>query len=251
MYQSKLGRYDDIQLSYSTSTNPTNYLRTPAPQSFSNSFASSVRNLILAIPSKAQTISLLNAFFLEVNWRFGCVLITTIFLGRGLIFLCISVPKEWFYKACDETWWALGKVESTGLEINVHWLCLFFSVLALAPKEESGSCPSYIESDNYFMRSLAARRLAKDAYFSAPSFSPLTSAADGTVLGCLATPLLCSYLAEIGRVSEAWKLLGGTIRAAQAVGMHRDPGWQKWKIMSKDERDLRTTGWWGLIIWDR
>jgi hypothetical protein len=71
------------------------------------------------------------------------------------------------------------------------------------------------------------------------------------VLGCLATPLLCGYLAEMDRVSEAWKLPRGSIRAAQAVGMHRDPSWEKWKVMSADERHLRTTGWWGLIVWDR
>jgi hypothetical protein len=141
----------------------------------------------------------------------------------------------------------------TGMEINVHWLCLLFAILALAPQEEdmTSAADNRTESETYFLRSLTARRLAKDVYFTTPTFSPMISAADGTVLGCLATPLLCTYLAEMGRVSEAWKLLGGSIRAAQAVGMHRDPGWQKWKIMSADERLLRTTGWWGLVVWDR
>jgi hypothetical protein len=83
------------------------------------------------------------------------------------------------------------------------------------------------------------------------TFSPLVSAADGIALSCLATPLLCHYHADSGRVSEAWKLVGYAIRAAQAVGMHRDPGWTKWQVMSEDERLLRTRAWWGLVTWDR
>lgn len=164
------------------------------------------------------------------------------------------VIEHWFYKACDEMWDTLGRPGATGMEINVHWLCLFYAILALSP-QKGIVCPHTFkplqESERYFANSITARRLAKDGYLATPSFSPLQSAADGTVLGCIAAPLQCAYLAQIGRVSEAWKLLGGSIRAAQAVGMHRDPGWQKWKVMSDDEQALRKTGWWGLIVWDR
>ena len=79
----------------------------------------------------------------------------------------------------------------------------------------------------------------------------MASAADVTVPGRLATALLCTYIAEMGRVSEAWKLLGGSIRAAQAVGIHRNPAWRKWKVIWADEILLRTTAWWALIVWDR
>lgn len=170
-----------------------------------------------------------------------------------LLMALFSVPEVWFHNALEEMWRTLSGPNASGMEINLHWLCLLFSMLALAPQEDTAfPFPhTYVESEHYFLHSLSARRLAQDCSFSTPSLSPLSSLADGTVLGCLATPLSCTYLAEIGRVSEAWKLLGESIRAAQAVGMHRDPGWEKWKIMSFDERLLRTTGWWGLVVWDR
>ncbi|KAJ3508042.1 hypothetical protein NLJ89_g5975 [Agrocybe chaxingu] len=79
----------------------------------------------------------------------------------------------------------------------------------------------------------------------------MVSAADGTVLGCLATPLLCSYLAERGRISEAWKLVGYAIRNAEAVGMHFDPDWKLWQMMSGDEKLLRRRALWGLFIADK
>jgi len=224
----QLGHFEKIQLSYSMSTNPTSLCPVP----FNSTFTAAVRNLVLGVPPRPHTELLLRAFFADVNWRFG-------------------IPQEWFDKACEETWKTLSMSE-TGTEINIHWLCLFFAVLALAPQQTNATpTTGFTSSNTYFVYSLSARRLAKDIYFTTPTFSPMASAADGTVLGCLATPLLCAYLAEVGRVSEAWKLLGGSIRAAQAVGMHRDPGWQKWKVMSADERLLRTTGWWGLVVWDR
>jgi Fungal specific transcription factor domain len=229
----QLGHFEKLQLSYSMSTNPTAFCPKTFPVPFSDStFTVAVRDLVLGIPPRPHAESLFRAFFADVNWRFG-------------------IPQEWFEEACEETWKTVS-ISETGMEINVHWLCLFFAVLALAPQPPNAApTNSFTTSDAYFIRSLSARRLAKDIYFTTPSFSPMTSAADGTVLSCLATPLLCAYLAEMGRVSEAWKLLGGSIRAAQAVGMHRDPGWQKWKVMSADEGLLRTTGWWGLVVWDR
>lgn len=221
------------------STNPTSLDQPVVAHPFFTTFAASMRALVLGIPPEPRTRALLHAFFEDVNWRFG-------------------IPQEWFHHACDEMWRTLARSDTTGMEINVHWLCLFYAVLALAPQNphpgphpSQSQHPHQDESEAHFMRSLAARRLAKDVYFAAPTFSPLHSAADGTVLGCLATPLLCAYLAEMGRVSEAWKLLGGSIRAAQAVGMHRDPGWEMWRAMPADEQVLRTTGWWGLIVWDR
>jgi hypothetical protein len=79
----------------------------------------------------------------------------------------------------------------------------------------------------------------------------MVSAADGTVLSCLAAPLLCNYLAERGHASEAWKLVGKAICAATAIGMHQDPGWPYWQVMSEEEKLLRRRAWWGLFVWDR
>lgn len=80
---------------------------------------------------------------------------------------------------------------------------------------------------------------------------PPSSPVDGSAMVCLAIPLLCDVLAERGRVSEAWKLVGGGIRAAQAIGLHRDPDNQMWQEMPEEEKDLRRKAWWGLYIWDR
>ena len=41
------------------------------------------------------------------------------------------------------------------------------------------------------------------------------------------------------------------LRSAQALGMHRDPGWGKWEEMHQIEIELRVIGWWGLIVSDR
>lgn len=62
---------------------------------------------------------------------------------------------------------------------------------------------------------------------------------------------MCNFLAERGRTSEAWKLAGSGLRSAMAVGMHRDPGWVRWQIMSDTEKLLRARAWWNLVIWDR
>ena len=98
---------------------------------------------------------------------------------------------------------------------------------------------------------MTARYIAEGVYLEEPSSSIMVSAADGTVLSCLAAPLLCSYLAERGHASEAWKLVGKAICAATAIGMHQDPGWPYWQVMSEEEQLLRRRAWWGLFIWDR
>lgn len=41
------------------------------------------------------------------------------------------------------------------------------------------------------------------------------------------------------------------LRHAQALGMHRDPGWQRWQNMHQLERELRLAGWWWIVICDR
>ena len=98
-----------------------------------------------------------------------------------------------------------------------------------------------------------ARRLIEDVMMCSPAYSwaPTQSVVHGVTLSCIATGLYCCYLADHGRVSDAWKLSGVSIRNAQAVGLHRDPGWQKWEGMDKVERELRLLGWWYLAANDR
>jgi hypothetical protein len=176
-------------------------------------------------------MALLQGFFAESNWAFG-------------------IPEEWFRNALSQMWNVLEYPGPHGFQINANWLSLLFAVLAYSPIRppdgEDGD-----STDHFFMCSMTARRIAEDDYLNKPNVSLMVSAADGTVLGCLAIPILCNYLSQRGRVSEAWKLVGNGIRNAEAVGMHRDPEWKQWHVMSKDEIVLRRRAWWGLYICDK
>lgn len=178
--------------------------------------------------------AMINSYFLHVNWRFG-------------------IPEQWFREACSQMWMAL-KFSNAADKINVNWLSLLFAVLAYTPPDtpELHAPGVVVEgSMNFFLRAMNARRIVDEDHLRNPSISPVVSAADGTVLGCLALPLICNHLAERGLASEAWKLIGVGLRNAQAVGMHRDPAWKLWQIMSEDEKLLRRRAWWSLVVWDR
>ncbi|TFK62319.1 hypothetical protein BDN72DRAFT_848822 [Pluteus cervinus] len=230
---------------YAKSTDSTSISRESKAPFSAYPMSSGMEDLIRNIPPMVVSNALIQSFFTQVNWRFG-------------------VPDQWFLSACTQMWKVLQYPEARGYQINANWLSLFFAVLASTPPEtlhfyhqqinqfHSGDTNRTLESimDDFFACSVAARRLAEEEHLKQPSLSLMNSAADGTVLGCLAVPLLCCYLAERGRVSEAWKLAGNAIRNAEAVGMHRDPAWRQWQIMSEDERLLRRRAWWGLVIWD-
>jgi hypothetical protein len=187
---------------------------------------------------------MVDAFFKEVNWRYG-------------------IPEKWFSATSSQMWTSLQSPTPLSHQLNPYWLCLFFAVLACAPQSLNDSGPNLkppktYDSDTYYILASAARRIAEDRYFHLSSSStPLdpavlhSSPADGCVLGCLAVPLLCDFLAERGRVSEAWKLMGNGIRTAQSIGLHRDPASPVWQEMPEEEKDLRRSAWWGLYIWDR
>ncbi|KAG6873545.1 hypothetical protein C0995_014415 [Termitomyces sp. Mi166 len=220
---------------YANSTDSTSACRDTNAGVISNSLIARVEDLIRNIPSAAVATALLETFFAECNWRFG-------------------IPKEWFLTACSQMWNVLEYPGPHGLQVNANWLSLFFAVLAYAPELAAGEPDPAVQadnSDNYFSCAMKAKRIAEDDYMNKPNISLMVSAADGTVLSCLAVPILCSYLSEHGRVSEAWKLVGNSIRHAEAVGMHRDPEWRRWQVMSKDEVLLRRRAWWGLYIWDK
>ncbi|KAF8638078.1 hypothetical protein AX16_010710 [Volvariella volvacea WC 439] len=206
-----------------------------------SSLTPSLDQLLRSIPSPAVTSAIIQAYFDDINWRFG-------------------IPEQWFRQACQQMWMTLqyATANARDLRINVHWLILFFAVLASVPQEilsqfahpHEGSAGE-TKGDGFFSCAIAARRIAEDEHLKWPSSSLTSSAAEGEALGCLAMPLLSSYLAERGRVSEAWKMLGTAIRNAESIGMHRDPGWRQWQIMSEDERLLRRRAWWGLVILDK
>ncbi|KAG6820824.1 hypothetical protein H0H93_011118 [Arthromyces matolae] len=220
---------------YAKSTDPTSAHRNGSQEiTLSNSLPTRVAELIHNIPPIHETTHLLDVFFAESNWRFG-------------------IPEEWFKAACAQMWNVLEYPGPHSFQINANWLSLLFAVLACSPKHPENCQGQEIacDSDHYFSYALMARRIAEDDYLNKPNISLMVSAADGTVLSCLAVPLLCSHLSRQGRVSEAWKLVGNGIRQAQAVGMHRDPEWRQWQVMSKDEMLLRRRAWWGLYIWDK
>ncbi|KAG5639468.1 hypothetical protein H0H81_001590 [Sphagnurus paluster] len=203
----------------------------------SNSLMERLEDLIRNIPPMSIMTALLQAFFRESNWRFG-------------------VPEDWFYTACGQMWAVLEYPGPHGMQINPNWLSLLFAMLAYAPKASLAANGGAVTdpdhfSDHAFSCAMAARRIAEDDYMNKPNLSIMVSAADGVVLACLAVPLLCSYLSQRGRVSEAWKLVGNGLRNAISVGMHRDPEWRQWQVMSKDEILLRRRAWWGLYIWDK
>lgn len=185
--------------------------------------------------------ALCRAFFKDANWRFG-------------------IPEQWFHATCTDMWNAM-RYTAPQVQINPNWLSLLYAVLALAPRSalESTGTDNDISAEQFFSYAMTARCIAESAYLVRPS-STRTSAAQGSVLACLAVPLLCDHLAERGRVSEAWKLVGHAILCAEAVGMHRDPSWRAWQktsmssaedIMGDDEKLLRRRAWWGLFIWER
>ncbi len=41
------------------------------------------------------------------------------------------------------------------------------------------------------------------------------------------------------------------VEDAQAVGLHRDPGWLNWEKMDRTESEIRLLAWWFLIVSDR
>lgn len=188
------------------------------------------------VPPEPHAQRLVDSFFQNVNWQFG-------------------IPENWFMRTYHQMWTILqcSPQQHWGSRLNPNWVSLFFAILALAPCNpvEGNSMEDKEPHEIYFRCAITARYIAEGVFLEEPSSSIMVSAADGTVLSCLAAPLLCSYLAERGHASEAWKLVGKAICAATAIGMHQDPGWPYWQVMSEEEKLLRRRAWWGLFIWDR
>lgn len=202
-----------------------------------------IRKIASVLPEKDQTLAFFDLFFQCRNWSFG-------------------VPEPWFRMAFERMWNTLCAPHGDQ-DINAHYLQLVFAILSCAPRN--------LNPDNvaHFTAAIAARRIGEDGLLArsleggdgAADGSTISSygfgtdarnaACDGAVLSCVAAPILGCHLADRGRVSEAWKLVGGALRSAQAAGMHRDPNWRRWRAMDSDECALRIGGWWSLVCADR
>ena len=162
--------------------------------------ASPIRDLVLKLPPRPHTEALLRAFFIERNWQFG-------------------ISERWFRAAMNKMWAHLdlrcapacrmpdGGCPACKEEVNPHWLCFLFSVLALAPTNSQNAKNTAV----YFMAATNARRLVDDILLASPEYSTSEGAVHGGVLSCIAAVFQAMYLADRGRVSEAWKLIGSYV----------------------------------------
>ncbi|KAH9943764.1 hypothetical protein B0H21DRAFT_810161 [Amylocystis lapponica] len=236
----KLGNPDTYRFPYAPSSSTTTSVSLSRLVGM-HSFVTPIQRLIASLPPRARTNQLLDAFFTHRNWQ-------------------ICIYEAWFRDSCNTMWRHLdrrcpgGACLAPGIctacleDINPHWLSLLFAVLALTPRyalDTGADCAMF------FAHALTARRLVEDILLAAPAYSTSESAVHGAVLSCIGTALLAVYHADRGRVSEAWKLAGSAMRNAQAMGLHRDPGWRKWEAMGKGESELRLMAWWSVWIVDR
>ena len=102
---------------------------------------SPIRELLLRLPPRHHLDALLRAFFVERNWLFG-------------------ISERWFRAAVTKMWAHLDmscshppdeSCSACKEDINPHWICLLFSVLALAPV----SGQAIKDSATYFLSSVA------------------------------------------------------------------------------------------------
>ncbi|KAI0073183.1 hypothetical protein K474DRAFT_242699 [Panus rudis PR-1116 ss-1] len=234
----KLGDPSQWRVPYSRSvmTTTSQYASVPVAGP-SQPSGSPIRRLLAQLPSRSHLDELLDSYFSFRNGEFG-------------------VSEFWVRTACRQMWYHLDircspECLSTGSgcqacreDINPHWLSLLFAILAHAP----ASGPN---GRHYADASLAARRWVEDVLFASPAYASSEGCVQGGVLSCLGAGLLAAWLADRGRVSESWKLVGNAIRNAQALGLHRDPRWTKWETMGPIETDLRKMAWWTLTVADR
>ncbi|KAL1684226.1 hypothetical protein EV122DRAFT_257244 [Schizophyllum commune] len=199
---------------------------------FNTNLNSDNRRLTSRLPPKPTCDALLHSYFSHCNWRFG-------------------IPEINFMENYDELW---RMMDATGGEadVNPHFLSLLFAMLSMAPDDERDDTQRNTE---FFRMSISARRLGEDSLL-APAFgethsNSIAPTADGTVLSCIAAPILAAYLADRGLVSEGWKIVGASMRNAYAIGLNRDPDWDTWRIMKEDEKRWRRRGWWSLVLCDR
>ncbi|KAI0742832.1 hypothetical protein C8Q80DRAFT_1259211 [Daedaleopsis nitida] len=234
----RMGDPDTYRFPYARSSTTT----------FSNPYSSGdnvlsalIKPLLASLPSRETVEVLVNGTFAERSWQFG---IPELWFRTSLQVMWTVLESRCPGPSCAETG---GCVRCTQ-EVNPHWLSLLFAVLALAPRRLVGT-----DARLYFWKALEARRIVEDFMLRSPAYSaaPTQCVVHGMAMSCMAAALLAAYLADRGRVSDAWKLTGTALRNAQAVGLHRDPGWMMWEKMDRQETELRLLGWWFLVSSDR
>ncbi|KIY49776.1 hypothetical protein FISHEDRAFT_40844, partial [Fistulina hepatica ATCC 64428] len=236
----RAGEFPTIRVPYAQSTkictanlfSPVNPRRRPPI-----SFPDDTRSLIKALPSKAVCDALLGTYFADVNWRFG-------------------IPEAYFRQNYNTFWDIIHETD-----VNPCWLSLLYAMFASVPHVDEDTNQRTTE---YFHSAIAARKIAEDDLLrpvlrrnrercssAIGVLNAYMSSTDGTVLSCIAAPLLAAFLADRRLVSEGWKLLGASVRSAFAVGLHLDPDWETFRPMDNEERLIRRRAWWSLLVWDR
>ncbi|KAJ3480371.1 hypothetical protein NLI96_g8396 [Meripilus lineatus] len=213
---------------------------------------SPIRELVSHLPPREEMDNLLSSFFATRNAEYGvsetwfrCAVAK---MWHHLDLRCICPTPDEYHLLNGQTGVSVsasaGGCPACQEEINPHWLALLFSILSLSPR--TGKTNGGL----YFSQACKARRLVDDILL-ASVYSTSEFAVHGGVLSCLAAVFLGAYLADRGRVSEAWKIVGNALRTAQALGLHRDPRWRRWEAMGKLECGLRVLTWWMLASFDR
>ena len=190
----RLGDPDLCRLPYPHST----MMRARKRDSDDPALASPIRYILTQLPPRAEVENLINIYFMTRNVEFG-------------------IPEAWFRAAMQTMWLHMdrecvpgcpsnGGCISCSEEVNPHWLALFFSVLAVTPYENGTR-----QRSSFFNSAIVSRRVIEEIFLTSPGPVP-DSAVAGSVLSCLGAAVLSSYLADHGRVSEAWKLVGSGLR---------------------------------------
>ncbi|TCD67133.1 Oaf3p [Steccherinum ochraceum] len=229
----KLGDPELCKVSYAQ----TGVVRTHKTEPGERPVVSPIRGFLAQLPPRNQVEELINIFFLTRNAEFGI----------SEVWFRAATQTMWYYadKECCPGCPQYGCCSGCREEVNPHWLSLFFAVLSITPFENGSEMRSKL-----FYNALACRRLIEDI-LHASAAEVTDRSLVGSVLSCLASTVLAAYLVEHGRVSEAWKVVGGALRCALALGLHRDAQWRRWENMGAVERELRTLTWWLLVNADR
>jgi hypothetical protein len=194
---------------------------------FGQPHITSLGSLMEKIPLQSDVERLMNAYFLYTNWSFG-------------------FSETWIRAAISQMFQFIHFPGSLpGVSLNPNWLCLFFALL-------TSVCPNAVavadyahDTEEYLTCSFTALRVVDD--IENPSCRPSLKL-EGSLLACLAIPLLSKRLAAIGRLGEAWRILGKGVRLAQSLGLNCDPAILQW---TDDEKYLGRLAWINLEIWDR
>lgn len=186
----------------------------------SDTFSSSLHGLVHSLPEQHECDVLIHTFFASENWRFG-------------------LPENVILGIFKSMWEVIGADSSSLNRVKVNWLTLLFAIFALSP-----GCKNEEQSRKFFLHSLTGRRIAEDLLFASLASPRMpVSVTEGAALGCIATVLLANYMCDRGQATEAWKMIGTSVRNAQNAGLHMSPAWNRWKDMTEPEKTIRLCAW--------